>query len=403
MKAHKLSLLLALALLTPAPVLAQTAPTITYNGASSYLDSAGNFYRVGLTPGSDFVYQYNGVVVSQSRYSDACGFLRLSIPQSVRSFSVNGTAVTLTTAMGRAADTSYRCTDGVAQWKGMSAQTGVFYIAGREAKDDRVYLPAAISGGANRMSKIDYTANLAKAVRVNGCGFVRLPMVANSRLGSSTSLFVGYGYNAESVASMNLASNPNPPDCVGGKLYVQSANSNLNGGTVALYRTSNAVYYAGLTPGSLNVVNVEAMASKSVGQDRGNCGLFKVETSNPAPTTIKIGGQSYSYAALAIKSANCGNVATLTVNTPYSGGGGTVYYRSSDNSLKRLAIEYSSQRSANIPVNQCGFTRIDSPNRANGFTAGDKVVINGSAPYDVMAIPVGNAPLCKGGVGYTTN
>jgi hypothetical protein len=71
--------------------------------------------------------------------------------------------------------------------------------------------------------------------------------------------------------------------------------------------------------------------------------------------------------------------------------------------LKRLAIEYSYQKSANIPVNQCGFTRIDSPNRANGFTAGDKVVINGSAPYDVMAIPVGNAPLCKGSVGYTAN
>jgi hypothetical protein len=238
---------------------------------------------------------------------------------------------------------------------------------------------------------------------VNGCGFVRLPMVANSRLGTSASLFVGYGYNAQSVASMNLASNPNPPDCVGGKLYVRSANSNLNGGTVALYRTSNAVYYAGLTPGSLNVVNVEAMASSSASLVSGNCGLFSLKTSDPAPTTIKIGGQSYTYANLTTRLADCSNVGTLTANTPYRGSRpGMIYYRSSDVSLKRLNIEYSYQKSANIPVNQCGFTKIDSPNRANGFTAGDKVVINGSAPYDVMAIPMGNAPLCKGGVGYTS-
>jgi hypothetical protein len=88
------------------------------------------------------------------------------------------------------------------------------------------------------------------------------------------------------------------------------------------------------------------------------------------------------------------------VNTLYRYGS-YFLYKTTDPTQKKLVVESSTILTKNMPVNACGFAVIPALNIANGFTAGDKVTINGSTPYDVMTLPLApTAPTCKNGVTY---
>jgi hypothetical protein len=64
---------------------------------------------------------------------------------------------------------------------------------------------------------------------------------------------------------------------------------------------------------------------------------------------------------------------------------------------------YRTKYPKKVAVNACGFTIIPSLNMAEGFTAGDKSIVNESTPYDVSALPlVTTTPLCQNGVVYVS-
>jgi Cu/Ag efflux protein CusF len=173
----------------------------------------------------------------------------------------------------------------------------------------------------------------------------------------------------------------------------------------ALYRTSKAIYFAGLTPKSLNVVGYDALQSRSVTISN-TCGMANLKY-REMPTSIKVGGNTYTPATMSMSSSSlfysCTSpgYAALAANTLYKINGQDYVYKTADLSLKRIVLEHASVVSKNIPVNACGFAVIPSLNTANGFTAGDKVTINGSTPYDVMSLPLATeAPICKNGAIY---
>ena len=69
---------------------------------------------------------------------------------------------------------------------------------------------------------------------------------------------------------------------------------------------------------------------------------------------------------------------------------------------KRLDIQIPTVVNKKVPVNACGFSAIPALNRAEGFTAIDRVTINGSTPYTPTTLPlVPNAPQCVNGTIYT--
>jgi hypothetical protein len=202
--------------------------------------------------------------------------------------------------------------------------------------------------------------------------------------------------------------NPRPPECIKNKLDTGGASTAAVNGA-SIYRTNKAVILAGLTPNSLNVVNFDVFQSKSF-KTTGICGLFKVNFGKQRPNTIRIGASTFDSTTVAtttVDSCSSTGVAAMTPNTLYRSTtwseSTNYYYKSSDLAQTSLVAETPYVTTKNIAVNNCGFTIIPSPNMANGFSTGDKLIINGSAPYDVPTLPLAtSAPICKNGVIYTS-
>jgi hypothetical protein len=375
-------------------------PDVRYNGANVYKDAKDNIYYVTSTIKVDVVYE--NVDVIKTPYSDACGFTRLSLNESSSSLpttlTFNGTSDSLGSIPVVAEKNPYKCVNGVAQWKG-TAQTSVFQTSvtnndsGLTAKN--IYYPPARTGGASRQGLISYTANLTKFVNPNACGFILTPGYANSQKKTSGTLAI----NGASINIANLPVNPNPPECVGGKTLLGSSTNvaTFNGAT--LYRTTKAVYFTGLTPKSLNVVGYDALASKSYDPYLSSCGLFRMQYTT-VPATIKIGAITSTPATMQERTAPLDCAAYAMTDTLYKYGN-SFFYKTSDVNQKKLAVETPTIVTRNIAVNACGFSVIPSLNTASGFTAGDKVTINGSTPYDVTTLPLATeAPTCKNGAVY---
>jgi hypothetical protein len=398
---------LAIAALNPLQVVlpASAAPVLTYNGASTYKDAKNNVYVVTA---SDLNISYNGVNASKSLYSDACGWtvLRLSDATSSTPTAIdfNGTSDSVG-SMPTTANT-YKCVSGVPQWKG-TPQTALFktVVAPGSVTTTTIYYPPSRTGGANRQGLVAYTADLTKKVKANSCGFASFSTEANSRRQTSSSLKIGNSL----VNVANLPVNPTPPDCVKGQALTSGgALATYNGAT--LYRTDKAVYLTGLTPGSLNVVGYDALSGQtaSVLPAASACGIFEFTYSrSKIPTAIKVGATTYTTGSLPLRNSsdfnNCANfsAAGLQADTLHRVNGLYYYYKVSDLNTKKLTAEVPTISTSNIAVNACGFAVIPALNKANGFTTGDKVTINGSTPYDVLTLPLApSAPICKNGAIY---
>jgi hypothetical protein len=401
------SILLSIAALSPlqvvSPVLAQA--NLTYQGANIYKDSKNNVYVV---TSSDLNVSYNGVNVSKSLYSDACGWTVLKLSDATSSTPTTIDFNSASDSIGSIPTTAstYKCVSGVVQWKG-TPQTALFKTvrAPAEVTTTTIYYPPSRTGGANRQGLVAYTANLTKKVKANSCGFASFSTEANSRRQTSGSLTIGYS----PIALASLPVNPTPPDCVKGQALTSgSAVATYNGAT--LYRTDKAIYFTGLTPGSLNVVGYDALSSQTVSvlPEASACGIFKFKYSqNKIPAAIKVGTMTYTTDNLTLRSGSpfytCANFSAsgLQADTLHKVNGTEYYYKVSDLNIKRLTAEVPTISTSNVAVNACGFAVIPALNKANGFTAGDKVTINGSTPYDVSTLPLApSAPTCKNGAVY---
>jgi hypothetical protein len=120
-----------------------------------------------------------------------------------------------------------------------------------------------------------------------------------------------------------------------------------------------------------------------------------------------VGGSTYTRATMSLTSSStfssCKNPAyiALPADKLYMIDWATYVYKTSALNLKKLVTEVPTIVSKNIAVNTCGFAVIPTLNMANGYSAGDKVTINGSTPYNVMTLPLSpEAPTCKNGVTY---
>ena len=406
MRNHKLFIIVGVSVLSFFSGLlpAIAVPDLTYSGASTYKDAKDNIYIIS---GSDKKITYDNVAVSKAPYSDACGFTTLRLSGSDSSLpsdiTFNGTTDTLN-SISRLSKNYYKCVNGVANWNNTIPQTDVYQTSvtnpDTNVKVKTIYYPPARTGGASKQGLIAYTATLVKNVKPNACGFILIPGYANSQKQTSGTLSI----SGSSINIATLPLNPNPPDCVGGKTLTGSAAAVATFNGASLYRTTKAIYYAGLTPNSLNVVGYDALSSKTFSIDN-TCGMAKTRYSKD-PTSIKIGANTYTPGTMPLTSGSlfsCASpgYAALPANTLYRTFLGEYMYKTSDLTLKRLVAESPSVVSRNIPVNACGFATIPALNTANGFAAGDKVTINGSTPYSVTTLPLSpNAPTCRNGVTY---
>jgi hypothetical protein len=200
-----------------------------------------------------------------------------------------------------------------------------------------------------------------------------------------------------------LPINPTPPACIAGKLYTPGSISTSGS---AISRTDKAVFLTGLTPNSINVVGFDVLESQSFRTE--SCGLARLNFNRNLPSSIKLGANSYTTSSMPISSmyssVDCNNsiVANMPVNTLYKIGSNSFIAKTSDLTKSSLTIEKLLTATRNVPVNACGFSAIQSPNKLNGFTAGDKLVVNGSAPYTVMSLPLATSSFsCKNGITYT--
>jgi hypothetical protein len=407
MRNHKLLTIAAagIAIILPGWLPAVAAPDLTYNGASVYKDTKDNVYYVTTTLKSDITY--DNVDVIKAPYSDACGFTRLNLnnnttPSFPTTITFNGSSDTLGSIPIVTEKNPYKCVNGVAQWKS-TAQTSVFQtsVTTNSLISKNIYYPPSRTGGASKQGLISYTASLTKLVNPNACGFFVTPGYANSQKKTSGTLSI----NGSSINIASLPINPSPPECVGGKASIGSATNvaTFNGAT--LYRTTKNIYFTGLTPKSLNVVGYDALKNKSYDPYLSSCGLFRVGYTNAAtPAVIKIGATRYTPATMQDRNAplDCSSYAMLDTLYKYpNNGGSTFYYKTTDPNQKKLAIETPATATTNIAVNACGFAVIPALNTVSGFTTGDKVTINGSAPYDVTTLPLATeAPTCKNGAVY---
>lgn len=381
------------------------APDLTYSGASRYKDAKDNIYIIS---GSENEITYSGVDVAKAPYSDACGFISLKLSNSNSPFpsniTFNGTSSSVGSIPLVTEKTPYKCVNGVAQWKG-TAQTSIFQTSVTNANGSitvkNIYYPIALTGGAFKQGSISYIATLTKNIKPNACGFIVTPGYANSQKKTSSTLSI----NGSSINITSLPVNPNPPDCVGGKTLTGSATTVATFGGASLYRTTKNIYFAGLTPKSLNVVDYDALQSKTV-SIASTCGMVSIRYGD-LPTSIKVGGNTYTPATMSFSAGSlfytCESpgYAALASNTLYKITGKDFVYKTSDLTLKKLVAENPIVVSKNIPVNACGFATIPALNTANGFTTGDKVTINGSTPYSVTTLPLApTAPTCKNGVTY---
>jgi hypothetical protein len=383
------------------------APDLTYNGASRYKDAKDNIYIIS---GSETKITYANVAVTKAPYSDACGFTTLKLSDANSPFpsaiAFNGTSDTVSSIPLVIEKSPYKCVNGVAQWKG-TPQTSVFQTSVENTNGSvtvkNIYYPPARTGGASKQGLIAYTATLVKNIKPNVCGFITTPGYANSQKKTSSNLSIG----SQPINVATLPINPNPPDCVGGKTLTGSATAVATFNGASLYRTTKNIYFTGLAPQSLNVVDYDALVSKTF-SNNSTCGMIGVKFDpKNLPTSIKVGGSTYTRATMSptstITFSSCtepGYIA-LPADKLYMLDWATYVYKTSDLNIKKLIAETPTIVSKNIAVNACGFAVIPALNMANGYSAGDKVAINGSTPYNVMTLPLSpNAPTCKNGVTY---
>ena len=382
-------------------VQAQITPMITYNGDSTFKDIKGTIYRVTSSP---VTISYGGVEVSKSLYSDACGFARISfnststsVPSSV---TFNGTANSIG-SLTKIVKPGYKCVNGVATWK-IIPQTDVFKVVTENSNGDDnvvVYYPPARTGGAIKQNIATYSSDLTSKLKPNACGFITVSPTANSQKRTSTALSI----DGSSIDLAGLAINPSPPECIKGKLYTGGASTATVSGA-SIYRTNKAVYVTGLTPRSLNVVNYDSLESQSF--KSGYCGLVEMHFKKEVPALIKIGSSSYNTGTMTTGFyTSCGSSSfnSMAANTLYRDSERVFFYKTTDLSKKSIVVERSAMVTKNILVNPCGFSVIPSLNNVSGFSTGDKLVINGSTPYDVLTLPLATAaPICRNGVIYTS-
>lgn len=276
------------------------------------------------------------------------------------------------------------------------------------------HCPPYKTGGANQASLINYTGNSQKTIKANPCGFIAIKASSHSPFVATTSVSI----DGATVTFGSLPQNPTPPICLDSKTYLSSTGSTTYNGA-NLYRTAKAVYYVGLTPNSLNAVELNGLASKDVSQYKGDpqmydypkpvCGIFYIDFGKKRVPNLKIDGVEHTVStATAAGSLSCSgsNLANLTPNTlyqwgmPFNGTNAAFIYRVADLSKQKIKVEYPTTVSRNLPVNACGFSQIDSLNKVSGFAATDRVKINGTE-YTVSSLPLApSAPMCKGGVTY---
>jgi hypothetical protein len=379
------------------PAIAQ--PVLTYNGASTYKDSKDNIYMVS-SGGVEITYR--GVNATRTITSDACGYAKISFnggssstPIAITTGSTTTTILSLPSVLNK---TGYKCVAGVAQW-GNGAQTGAFKqtVSGNTTTTN-VFFPPSQTGGANKQLSLAYTVDLTSIFRDNTCGFTVFPGYATRR--SSATPYDGS--TAINVATLPL--NPAPPKCSNNRAITSGGNGSQGGAT--MYRTKTAIYLTGLTAGSINNVDYNALESKSF-QNLSACGAVRIGLKRLEPATIKAGGITYTSASMAVANSadflcNSTNFASIQADKLYKIDNSTFFYKASDLTTKRLDIQIPTVVNKKIPVNACGFSAIPALNRAEGYTTSDRVTINGSTPYNPMTLPlVANAPQCMNGTIYT--
>ena len=382
------------------PAIAQ--PVLTYNGASTYKDSKDNIYKIiGTFGGAEITYR--GVNATRTISSDACGYAKVSFNSGSSStptaITAGGTTSTISSLPSVPSKTGYKCVAGVAQW-GATAQTGAFKqtVLGVATDTTNVFFPPSQTGGVNKQLSLAYTIDQTSIFKPNTCGFTVFPGYATRR--SSATPY--YSNTAINVATLPL--NPSPPKCANNRAIVSGGNGSQGGAT--MYRTKSAIYLTGLTAGSINNVDYNALESKSF-QNLSACGAIRIGLKTLQPVTLKAGGTTYTSASMAITpsaSFDCASTgfASIQANKLYKIDNATFVYKTSDLTTKRLDLQIPTVVNRKIPVNQCGFSAIPALNRAEGFTATDRVTINGSTPYDPMTLPlVPNAPQCANGTIYT--
>jgi hypothetical protein len=406
MKNHRLLMLVGavIASLTSS-LLPALAADLNYNGAYLYKDAKDNIY---LISNSENQFTYDNVAISKASYSDACGFTSLRLSNADLPFPSNITFNSASSSLGSipiiTEKKPYKCVNGVAQWTG-TAQTSIFQTSVNDASGNfqvkTIYYPSSVTGGASKQGMISYTGSVIKNVKPNACGFIVVPGYANSQ--KKTSATVRRDGTPINVATLPV--NPNPPDCVGGKTLVGSGTAVATFNGASLYRTTKNIYFTGLTPKSLNVVDYDMLTSNTF-STTSTCGMVWLKYKT-VPTSIKVGSNSYPIATVpfvnGINYYGCTTPAYISMipNKLYMSDQKNYLYKTSDLTLKKLVAEIPTILTKNIPVNACGFAVIPALNMANGFTAGDKVTINGSTPYDVMTLPLApTAPTCKNGVTY---
>jgi hypothetical protein len=392
------AILLVASLVSTIPVLA--APVLTYNGANIYKDSRGMVYKVST---ADVSVKYSGVQVSKSVWSDACGVAKISfsansgIPNTV---TFGGSADTLSNLSNRS-KLKYKCVNGVADWGTAGAQTSVVQSSRNNSAGDpigtTVYYPPTRTGGAMKQNLVMYTTDVTHKAKPT-CGFVALNPAANSQKRTSTALAL----DGSSIDIATLPVNPAPPECVKGKLFTGGGTAAVGGAT--MYRTAKAVYITGQTAGSINVVKYDALRSRSFKTTQ-TCGLFAIDFKKESPASIKIGATTYTPAtatSTTVTSCSSADLGVMTADKLYKNGT-SYYYKVTDLTKKAITVETPYLVTKKIAVNVCGFTTIPSLNMAEGFTTGDKLIVNESTPYDVSALPlVTTAPLCQNGVVYVS-
>jgi hypothetical protein len=423
MRNYKLLILVgtSIASLLSSLLAAVAVPNLTYNGVSTYKDAKDNIYII-TTYNEELTY--SGVEITKASYSDACGFTSIKLSNSnvpfPSSIAFNGISNSVGSIPVATEKNPYKCVNGAAQWNG-TPRTSIFQTSVTNENGSitvkNIYFPLALTGGASKQGLISYTANVIKKLTPNACGFIVTPGYANSL--KKTSGSVKISGQASSLNIANLPVNPNPPDCVGGKtLMATTAGATFNG--ASLYRTTKSIFYVGLTPNSLNAVELNGLASKDINYYKGYeyqagyplsaCGLFYIDFKKVRVPNLKIGDTNYPVATAPAKNlpidCTAATFASLTPNTLYlnddlfNGSASRFIYRLSDITKKKLTIEYPTIISKNLAVNTCGFTEIKSLNASSGFNATDKVKINGTE-YTVSSLPLSpTAPTCKNGVTY---
>ncbi|AFY93122.1 hypothetical protein [Chamaesiphon minutus] len=379
------------------PAIAQ--PVLTYNGVSTYKDSKDNIYIVS-SGGVEITY--TGVNATRTITSDACGYARISFNEASSStpteIVAGGTTNTISSLPSVLAKTGYKCVAGVAQW-GNGAQTGAFKqtVSGNTITTN-VYFPPAQTGGANKQLSLAYTVDLTSIFRDNTCGFTVFPGYATRR--SSATPFRG----STAINVVTLPLNPAPPKCANNRAITSGGNGSQGGAT--MYRTKSAIYLTGLTAGSINNVDYNALESKFF-PNLSPCGAISIDLKTLQPVTLKAGSTTYTSASMTVTpfadlQCNSPSFASALADRLYKIDNARFVYKTSDPTTKRFAVEIPTVVNRKIPVNQCGFSTIPALNRSSGFTTGDRVTINGSTPYDPLTLPlVANAPQCMNGTIYT--